>query len=204
MNARAHAQLGLDHTHYSTPIGLDTPGNYSSASDLVKLADIRPDARSRSSRGRWRCRAPCSTPAARSAPSSTATTSSAACPWINGVKTGHTLDAGYVLVGSATRDGMTLLSAVLGTASEAAATRTRWRCSTTASRTSALRTPIRAGAVLARPTVKDQPGMQAVVVAAADVHARGSAQQSRADPRRRSRTSWTARCRSTPSSARSS
>ena len=37
MNARAR-QLGLVHTHYSTPIGLDTPGNYSSASDLVKLA----------------------------------------------------------------------------------------------------------------------------------------------------------------------
>ena len=31
-------KLGLTHTHYSTPIGLDTPGNYSSASDLVKLA----------------------------------------------------------------------------------------------------------------------------------------------------------------------
>ena len=37
MNARAR-ELGLTHTHYSTPIGLDTPGNYSSASDLVKLA----------------------------------------------------------------------------------------------------------------------------------------------------------------------
>src|ERR1700729_2481047 len=37
MNARAR-QLGLTHTHYSTPIGLDTPGNYSSASDLVRLA----------------------------------------------------------------------------------------------------------------------------------------------------------------------
>ena len=37
MNAQAHA-LGLRQTHYSTPIGLDTPGNYSTASDLVKLA----------------------------------------------------------------------------------------------------------------------------------------------------------------------
>ena len=37
MNARA-AQLGLTHTHYTTPIGLDTPGNYSSADDLVDLA----------------------------------------------------------------------------------------------------------------------------------------------------------------------
>ena len=38
MNAEARA-LGLRHTHYSTPIGLDTPGNYSTAADLVKLAD---------------------------------------------------------------------------------------------------------------------------------------------------------------------
>ena len=37
MNARA-GQLGLTHTHYTTPIGLDTPGNYSSAGDLVTLA----------------------------------------------------------------------------------------------------------------------------------------------------------------------
>src|SRR5207302_6492231 len=37
MNARAR-QLHLTRTHYSTPIGLDTPGNYSSAGDLVRLA----------------------------------------------------------------------------------------------------------------------------------------------------------------------
>ena len=37
MNAKAR-ELDLTHTHYSTPIGLDTPGNYSSASDLAKLA----------------------------------------------------------------------------------------------------------------------------------------------------------------------
>ena len=32
-------------------------------------------------------------------------------PWINGVKTGHTLDAGYVLVASGTQGGMTLVDA---------------------------------------------------------------------------------------------
>ena len=41
-------------------------------------------------------------------------------PWIDGVKTGHTLDAGYVLVASGHRGGMTLISAVLGTDCEAA------------------------------------------------------------------------------------
>src|SRR5204863_5799780 len=37
MNARAH-ELGLSHTHYTTPVGLDAPGNYSSAHDLLVLA----------------------------------------------------------------------------------------------------------------------------------------------------------------------
>ena len=41
-------------------------------------------------------------------------------PWVNGVKTGHTRGAGYVLVGSARRNGIQLVSAVLGTPSEAA------------------------------------------------------------------------------------
>ena len=41
-------------------------------------------------------------------------------PWINGVKTGHTAGAGYVLVASGTQNGMTLIGSVLGTSSEAA------------------------------------------------------------------------------------
>jgi len=39
---------------------------------------------------------------------------------VNGIKTGHTLGAGYVLVASAERNGVPLISAVLGTSSEAA------------------------------------------------------------------------------------
>jgi serine-type D-Ala-D-Ala carboxypeptidase (penicillin-binding protein 5/6) len=38
-------------------------------------------------------------------------------PWVSGVKTGHTLEAGYVLVTSGTRNGMTLIGVVLGTPS---------------------------------------------------------------------------------------
>jgi D-alanyl-D-alanine carboxypeptidase (penicillin-binding protein 5/6) len=37
MNAAAK-QLGLTDTHYTTPVGLDTPGNYSSAANLATLA----------------------------------------------------------------------------------------------------------------------------------------------------------------------
>jgi D-alanyl-D-alanine carboxypeptidase (penicillin-binding protein 5/6) len=40
-------------------------------------------------------------------------------PWIDGVKTGRTSDAGYVLVGSGTRKGVQLVSVVLGSGSEA-------------------------------------------------------------------------------------
>ncbi|MEA2451218.1 MAG: hypothetical protein QOG63_3150, partial [Thermoleophilaceae bacterium] len=42
MNQRAQA-IGLTDTHYSTPVGLDDPGNYSSARDLAALArrDLR-------------------------------------------------------------------------------------------------------------------------------------------------------------------
>ncbi|MFH1284312.1 MAG: D-alanyl-D-alanine carboxypeptidase family protein [Candidatus Peregrinibacteria bacterium] len=36
MNEKAQ-ELGLSNTHYSNPIGLDTPNNYSSARDLAKL-----------------------------------------------------------------------------------------------------------------------------------------------------------------------
>ena len=37
MNERA-SELGLDHTRYANPIGLDDPANYSSARDLATLA----------------------------------------------------------------------------------------------------------------------------------------------------------------------
>src|SRR6476659_3887500 len=40
-------------------------------------------------------------------------------PSVNGIKTGPPLGAGYVLVASAKRDGVSLISVVLGTSSEA-------------------------------------------------------------------------------------
>jgi D-alanyl-D-alanine carboxypeptidase len=38
--------------------------------------------------------------------------------WIRGIKTGHTVDAGYVLVAEGRRDGLTLIASVMGTDSE--------------------------------------------------------------------------------------
>jgi len=115
MNRRA-VQLGLKHTHFANPIGLDQEGNYSSARDLVTLATVlrtnkffkkivdspsgtlKTGVRPRTFRNRNRL--------------------VAQYPWVNGVKTGHTRGAGYVLVGSGSRHGIQLVTAVLGTPSE--------------------------------------------------------------------------------------
>ena len=118
MNRRA-SELGLGETSYANPIGLDDPGNYSSARDLAALAVRlmherrfativdKPEAvlESGSHRrvvdnrndlvGRY--------------------------PFVDGVKTGHTIDAGYVLVGAAYGyGGAEVVSVVLGEPSESA------------------------------------------------------------------------------------
>jgi serine-type D-Ala-D-Ala carboxypeptidase (penicillin-binding protein 5/6) len=113
---QAAQRLGLTETHYANPIGLDDPDNYSSAHDLVHLASIL-------LRNKLFARI-VDTPSAtlRSGDHPRQVTSRntllGRAPWVNGVKTGHTLGAGYVLVGSGTQDSTTLLSAVLGTSSE--------------------------------------------------------------------------------------
>ncbi len=165
MNARAQ-QLGLTHTHYATPSGLDTPGNYSSAGDLVKLARYllvhHPFFRN--------------AVAMKSATLSTGNYVRHVVnlddlldqySWINGVKTGHTDDAGYVLVSSGTQQGMTLIGAVLGTASEQARDANGLTLLAWGFNNFRLAHPIVAGTVMARPTVNEQPGRHATVIAAA-------------------------------------
>ncbi len=163
MNRRAR-ELGLRHTRYSTPIGLDTPGNYSSASDLVKLA-----AYLLRTQPFFRRAVALRTAVLRSGDEVRVVANRndlvGRIPWINGVKTGHTLDAGYVLVASGRRDGMTLLSAVLGTTSEAARDENTLALLDYGFTNFRLQTPIRAGTVLARPTIKDRPGKRAAVIA---------------------------------------
>lgn len=115
MNLAAQ-RLGLRETHYANPIGLDDPQNYSSAHDLVTLASI--DLRNRLFA--QIVNTPSATLHSGSHPRTVTTRNTllGSVPWINGVKTGHTLDAGYVLVGSGTQDSTTLISAVLGTPDE--------------------------------------------------------------------------------------
>jgi serine-type D-Ala-D-Ala carboxypeptidase (penicillin-binding protein 5/6) len=117
MNRRAR-QLRLRHTHYSNPVGLDEGRNYSSAADLVALA--------RRLRGHAFFRHTTNIAKARLRTGDHRRTVInrndlvEKYPFVNGVKTGHTNKAGYVLVGSGTKKGVTVISAVLGDASEAA------------------------------------------------------------------------------------
>jgi serine-type D-Ala-D-Ala carboxypeptidase (penicillin-binding protein 5/6) len=118
MNERAD-ELGLEDTSYANPIGFDDPLNYSTPSDLATLArellrrprfarvvdmpeaDLASGARPRTIDNR--------------------NTLVATHPFVTGVKTGHTLGAGYVLIGSAKgRGGARVISVVMGEPSEAA------------------------------------------------------------------------------------
>jgi D-alanyl-D-alanine carboxypeptidase (penicillin-binding protein 5/6) len=117
MNAAAR-RLGLDDTSYANPIGLDEAGNYSTARDLVDLTlELRED---RTFRRIFDTPAYDTTSGARPRHVVNRNTLVTDVPWIDGVKTGYTLDAGYVLVGSGEQGRVELVSAVLGAPSEAA------------------------------------------------------------------------------------
>jgi D-alanyl-D-alanine carboxypeptidase (penicillin-binding protein 5/6) len=118
MNARA-AELGLRDTGYANPIGLDDPLNYSTARDLSVLAR-------RLLRDRRFARivdSPAATLESGAQPRTVGNRNDliASVPAVDGVKTGYTSQAGYVLVGSATgSNGAKVVSVVLGEPSEAA------------------------------------------------------------------------------------
>ncbi|HEU4706147.1 MAG TPA: D-alanyl-D-alanine carboxypeptidase family protein [Solirubrobacterales bacterium] len=115
---RYAAALGLSHTHYANPVGLDEKGNYSTALDLMTLT-----------------RRLLAIPAfAKIADSRRAVLASVhprrrietidelleMAPWVTGVKTGHTFGALYVLVGSGRKHGIGLISVVIGAPSDEA------------------------------------------------------------------------------------
>jgi serine-type D-Ala-D-Ala carboxypeptidase (penicillin-binding protein 5/6) len=109
---RYAAALGLTRTHYANPVGLDQRGNYSSARDLAtltrhllavpafaKIADARAHVLT-SVHPKRRIE--------------TINELLLMAPWINGVKTGHTWKAGYVLVGSGRQKGVELVAVSIG------------------------------------------------------------------------------------------
>jgi D-alanyl-D-alanine carboxypeptidase (penicillin-binding protein 5/6) len=117
MNAEAR-RMGLRDTHYANPVGLDAPGHHTSAADLATLTRVllgdptfagivdRPRARLKTGE-RPRVVVNRNDLVGR-------------VPWIDGVKTGTTIDAGHVLVASGRRRHRRLISVVLGSPSEAA------------------------------------------------------------------------------------
>lgn len=117
MNRRAR-RLGLRSTSFANPIGFDDPANHSSARDLVVLADrLRRNAFFRRTVAQQSVQL---TSGARPRRIENRNDLVGEGRWVDGVKTGHTQGAGYVLIGSATRDGVNVLSAVLGEPGEAA------------------------------------------------------------------------------------
>ncbi len=113
MNAEA-AAAGLDATRYANPVGLDDPAQHSSAADVARLArDLMQD------------------PAFRRIVAAESTTlNGSELPATNdllgayrgadGIKTGHTDEAGWCIAASATRDGRSIVVVVLGAPTEQA------------------------------------------------------------------------------------
>jgi D-alanyl-D-alanine carboxypeptidase (penicillin-binding protein 5/6) len=116
MNQRAQ-KLGLKSTHYANPIGLDDPGNYSTARDLVRLT-LR--LRAFDFFRRTVAREQVTLHSGNRERTLENRNTLVRLPVVTGVKTGHTQQAGYVLIGSGRKHGITLITAVLGDPSLAA------------------------------------------------------------------------------------
>ncbi|HEX7292798.1 MAG TPA: hypothetical protein VF250_16880 [Conexibacter sp.] len=166
MNRRA-GRLGLAHTRYSTPIGLDDPGNYSTAADLVRLAIALREVPFLRQTTDLRSAVLRSGDRPRTVVNRNALVQQV--PWVDGVKTGHTNAAGYILVASGTQRGTTFVAAVLGDPSESARDADALALLRWAFASFRVATPVRRGVVYARPLVKHRPDARVAVVAARDV-----------------------------------
>ena len=108
MNRKAKV-LGLENTHFVRPDGLDVPGHYSSARDIVTLASVA--MREPEVRRLVRIRK------ARIAGGRTLSSWNdllGAFPGLFGIKTGHTAKAGWCQVAAARRDGVPVYAVILG------------------------------------------------------------------------------------------
>ncbi len=108
MNAKAQ-ELGLRDTHFVLPDGLDAKGEFSSAADVVKLAEVamhNPTIR--------RIVGERSAIIAGGRHLTTWDDLLGTYPGLIGVKTGHTGDAGWCQVAAVRGDGLTIYTAILG------------------------------------------------------------------------------------------
>ena len=166
MNRRA-GRLGLERTHYANPIGLDDPANYSTARDLALLArtllrDRRfaqivdlPRAQLRSG--------------ARRRVVDNRNLLVRREPFVDGIKTGYTREAGYVLVGAASGRGARVVSVVLGEPSPAARDSDSLALLRFGVDSFRRATAIRAGRALARVPIAHGDGDRAALVPARTV-----------------------------------
>jgi D-alanyl-D-alanine carboxypeptidase (penicillin-binding protein 5/6) len=113
MNATA-SRLGLEHTRFTNPHGLDAEGHYSSAADLLTIALAgmeEPEfARAATARAYLFPDAPDGSLRVGEATNRLLSEYDGAI----GVKTGYTSPAGAVLVGAAERDGRRIYTVVMG------------------------------------------------------------------------------------------
>jgi serine-type D-Ala-D-Ala carboxypeptidase (penicillin-binding protein 5/6) len=108
----AAADLALVDTHAANASGLDADGQFSSANDLITLGThLLRDATFRQT---------VSEPTARLNGQTFANTNHllGAYPGADGIKTGHTSDAGWCILASATREGRRIVVVVLGAPTE--------------------------------------------------------------------------------------
>lgn len=113
MNAKAE-ELGLEHSHFVNPHGLDDPEHYTSAADLVTMAEAaleRPYL-SRLARTRLVTFTPSPNGVARRA--QTTNRLLGVYPGVVGLKTGYTGRAGLVLVSVLEQGDRTLIAVVMG------------------------------------------------------------------------------------------
>ncbi|MCL5942266.1 MAG: D-alanyl-D-alanine carboxypeptidase [Actinobacteria bacterium] len=113
MNAKA-AQLGMTNTSFANPHGLEAKEHYSSARDMATLARY---AMQNEEFRRLVSTITVTIPWPGHAYKRTLHNRNALLgkvPFITGIKTGYTRKAGYCLVGSGSRDGVSLISVILG------------------------------------------------------------------------------------------
>ena len=111
MNEKAR-QLGLDETHFANPDGLPAENEYTTASDMVKLGRALltrfPNATTYTGAREYTF---------DKITQRNFNTLLFYDPRVNGIKTGHVAEAGFHLVASANAEGMSLISAVMGSTS---------------------------------------------------------------------------------------
>jgi serine-type D-Ala-D-Ala carboxypeptidase (penicillin-binding protein 5/6) len=113
MNQTA-AALGLANTHAVNVTGLDQDGEYSSAADLTTLAAFLMGNQT----FQLTVRRTSASLNGKTLPSTNDLLQK--YPGADGIKTGHTTNAGYCIVASATRDGRRIIATVLGAPTETA------------------------------------------------------------------------------------